>query len=103
MTAYAVFTYDVKDPDTYAKYNPGSMGVILETLGKHGGEILAATGDSHWVEGSRHVTVIIKFPSVDAAKAWIDDPDYAEAKAIRLSSTENIINFVAPEFAPPGG
>ena len=62
---------------------------------------MVATGESKWLHDERGVTVIIKFPSVDAAQAWLDDPAYAEAKKLRLASTENIVCFIAPEFVMP--
>ena len=104
MSAYFIANYDITDPEGYARYNPGSMGLIMETLMRHGGEVLAAGkgADVDWLdEDSRHVYVVLKFPSVKAAHAWHDDPDYAAAKAIRLAATTNRHVLIAPAFTPP--
>ena len=102
MPGYFIATYDVTDPDTYAKYNPGSMPTIMETIGKHGGKVLAATGDAHWLEGQRHVVVVIEFPDVESGVAWRNDPQYAEVLPIRLGATTNIVEMVVPHFEMPG-
>lgn len=102
MSAYLIASYDVSDPTTYAKYNPGSLGLIMETVGRHGGTVLAAGTDHHWMAGDRHALVMIEFPSVDAAKAWEADPDYATVKSLRLESTSNRFEVISPKFQPPG-
>lgn len=49
------------------------------------------------VTGSmENVVVCISFPDADAAKAWLDDEEYAPMKAIRLESTSNIKEYVVP-------
>ena len=101
MAAYMIFAYDVTNPEEYAKYNPGSMGLIMETLQKHGGKPISAGVDSEWLQDSRQVVVVIEFPNAAAAHAWEDDPDYQAAKAIRIASTGNRIEIIAPEFVPP--
>ena len=98
MPAYFIATYDVTDPETFAKYNPGSIETIMRTMTRHGGQLLSAGPDADWLQGGNHVSVVIQFPSVEAAHAWHDDPEYAPAKAIRLSATDNITAFVAPAF-----
>lgn len=91
MATLLIVTYNIDDADTYAKYNPGSLETIGKTIAKHGGEILAADPSSEFMAGDkRDVVVVLKFPDADAAKAWHDDPEYAAAKEIRLSSTSNI-------------
>ncbi|MCB9594973.1 MAG: DUF1330 domain-containing protein [Sandaracinaceae bacterium] len=102
MAAYLIAAYDVTDPEQFAKYNPGSLPVIMGTMEKHGGKVLSAGGDGTWLQGSRHVMVIIEFPSVEAAEAWESDPEYAPAKAIRVASTGNRFEMIAPSFKMPG-
>ena len=102
MAAYLIASYDVADPDEYAKYNPGSMPVIMQTVTKHGGIVLAAGGPCDWLAGERQALVVIEFPTVEAAKAWESDPDYAPAKAIRVASTTNRVEVITAKFQPPG-
>ncbi len=101
MAAYFIAAYDVADPEEFAKYNPGSLGVIMKTMKKHGGRPISAGGDSEWFAGQRQVVIVLEFPDAASAHAWESDPDYAEAKAIRLRSTTNRIEFIAPQFVPP--
>ena len=96
MAALLVITYDVTDPDRYAEYNPGSLGAIMATVGKHGGTPVAA-GPPDVVTGSaEHTAVCISFPDADAAKAWLADDEYAPLKEIRYSATDNIAEYVVP-------
>jgi len=37
MAVQLIITYDITAPETYAKYNPGSLEGIVQTLTKHGG------------------------------------------------------------------
>ena len=101
MSAYFILSYDVTDPDRYSQYNPGSLGVIMETVGRHKGKVLAAGTDHHWVADTRKALVVIEFPTVEAAKAWDEDPDYVKVKAHRLESTSNRFEVIAPQFVMP--
>ena len=95
MSVYLVITYDVTDPERYADYNPGSLPGIQSTLRKHGGAVVFA-GPPESLKGEpTHVAVGLTFPDADAANAWLDDPEYAEAKAIRLEATDNIVSYIA--------
>jgi uncharacterized protein (DUF1330 family) len=54
-------------------------------ISKHGGEYLARGGATEVLEGdwvpSR--VVLLKFPNMGAAKAFLDDPEYAPLKSLR--------------------
>ena len=99
MTAYFIITYDIADPVQYAQYNPGSNHITGNTVAKHGGEIIVASNDVLRLHGAETaMTVIIQFPSREAAQAWHNDSDYAKAKAIRLASTKNINAFIVDKL-----
>ncbi len=98
MAVVLVLTYDVDDPDTYAKYVPGSLRTIGGTITKHGGQPLF-TGPAETLDGdAKTMHVGIKFPDADAVQAWLTDDEYAEAKAIRLSATSNYHSYVINAF-----
>ncbi|MGF1681488.1 DUF1330 domain-containing protein [Photobacterium minamisatsumaniensis] len=102
MTAFLIVTYDITDAELYAQYNPGSNHITGRTIAKHGGELIVATNDGIQPSGDKaEMKVIIQFPSRDAAQAWHDDPEYAEVKAIRLASTNNVNTFIVDKFAMP--
>lgn len=96
MAALLIISYDVSDAERYAEYNPGSLGPIMGTVAKHGGQAVAA-GPPDVVTGSmEHTVVCVSFPDADAAKAWLADEEYAPYKAIRHESTSNTKEYVVP-------
>lgn len=46
------------------------------------------------VGDSRDVAVGLEFPDADAARAWLDDPEYAKVAGIRLASTTGSHSFI---------
>ncbi len=102
MSAYLIASYDITDPDTYATYNPGSLEQIGATVARHGGKVLAASGDADWVgESRRDVVVVLEFPTAEAAMAWHEDPDYVPIRAHRLASTSNTLACVVGSAPAP--
>jgi len=67
-----------------------------------GGEILVADPESEAMDGQpEHVTVVIKFPSKEAARAWYNSAEYQEIVHLRTDNTEGFLaltdEFVIPE------
>jgi uncharacterized protein (DUF1330 family) len=82
MPAYVVGQLDIHDPETYQAYLDGFM----PSFRRHGGELLAtSSAKTEVLEGAWALprTVIMRFPSIDDAKAWHADPDYVELAGIR--------------------
>ncbi len=79
MTAYWIASYDeVTDPDQVAAY----IALAGPALTAFGGRFLARGEPAEVYEvGVRTRTVLIEFPSVEAARAAHDSPAYAEALA----------------------
>ena len=96
ITALAIVTYDVSDPDRFAEYNPGSINEIVATITKHGGQPLAAGAPDAVMGSPEQVAVCISFPDAESAKAWFDDDEYAPYKAIRHESTTNTREYIVP-------
>lgn len=85
MTAYALVTLDITQPETFAAYREVA-GAALE---KHGAAPLLASQTSEVIEGDRSaptVSVILTFPDREAAKTWINDPELANVHALRRAS-----------------
>lgn len=94
MAIHAVLTYDITDPERYAKYNPGSLPIIGGTIAKHGGEIIFA-GPANYIEGqAKMANVCLKFPSGDALNAWMADPEYTAISSHRTEASNNYTVFV---------
>jgi uncharacterized protein (DUF1330 family) len=81
MTAYMMVDLDVNDPKNYEKYKAEVPALIA----KHGGEYLVRGGDFEVLEGDWQPTrlVLFSFPDRQAIHDFINDPAYAELKALR--------------------
>jgi uncharacterized protein (DUF1330 family) len=77
MTAYWIATYDeVTDPDKVAAYAAIAGPALIDA----GGRFLARGNPEQVYElGAETRTVLIEFPSVEAARAAHDSAAYAEA------------------------
>ena len=78
--AYWVVHVDVRDPDTYARYREANAAAFR----KYGARFIVRGGAQTQMEGaSRAGTVVIEFPSLQAATDCFHSPEYQAAKAIR--------------------
>ena len=80
MSAYFVFHNRILDAEKMQEYVPKA----LETLAPYHPEVVTLDEHSRIVEGHTPWprTIVIKFDSRDAAMAWYDSPDNAEARAV---------------------
>ena len=86
MAAYAIFEVEMTDASWRDKYAKPTAALVA----RHGGRYIAASPELKRLEGSRKlpsVVVVIEFPSVEAAQAWYDDPEYRPLIALRQSSS----------------
>jgi uncharacterized protein (DUF1330 family) len=81
MSAYVIVDIEVTDPAGYEAYKKLAPAAV--TL--YGGKYVARGGPSETLEGDWQPRrlVILEFPSVEQAKAWLNSPEYAPAKALR--------------------
>lgn len=81
MPAYVVVDIEVLDAALYETYKPPAAAAVKA----HGGDYLVRGGRTEVLEGSwtPRRFVLLRFPSVAAAKEWWAASDYAPAKAIR--------------------
>ena len=87
MSAYMIAQIEINDPDEYQNYLAGFMPIFQ----RYGGELLATSkNETVVVEGewAYPSTVIMKFPSVEKAQDWYDDPDYIKLVEHRLRSAQ---------------
>ncbi len=90
MAGYVIASIDVTDPETYEDYK----AQVPATTEQYGGEYLVRGGAQEVLEGDWPMprTVIIRFPTVEAARAWHASSEYEGPKAIRqAASTGNMI------------
>ena len=89
MAAYVIGMLQVRDTSWRAEYGPKTAALIE----KHGGRYVAR-GEADVLEGDGKGLdrfVILEFPSVEAAKAWYNDPEYAPMIKLRQTGAETDI------------
>ena len=98
MPAYVINDMEVTDPQLFEEYKKLSP----PTVAQYGGKFLARGGRTETLEGawSPRRLVILEFPDMAKARAWLDSPEYAPARRLRqLSSNSNIV--LVEGAAPP--
>ncbi|MDX1581180.1 MAG: DUF1330 domain-containing protein [Alphaproteobacteria bacterium] len=83
---YMIIGIDIHDPSMLEAYSAETMPI----LDRYGGELLAATDEIVHRDGDwgRKRIVILKFPSVKAAKSFWESPDYVPLKQLREASSD---------------
>ncbi len=96
MAAYFILTQTVTDQTAYSEqYIPG----VMPFLAKHGAEVLVATFESGALQGEpADGVVVLRFPSEQDVRDFVNDPDYRSLKELRLRITTNANAVLAPEF-----
>lgn len=89
---FVIAQIDVTDPEHYKNY----VAAVGATVEKFGGVYIARGGEAETVEGeipgSR--SVIIRFPSYQAARDWYRSPEYSEVKLIRQAASTGAMTIV---------
>ncbi|MFN3972211.1 MAG: DUF1330 domain-containing protein [Gemmobacter sp.] len=77
---YWVAQVDVTDPVAYEEYRQANAAPFA----RHGARFLVRGGAATVAEGqARARIVVLEFPTIEAAHACWDDPDYQAARALR--------------------
>ena len=87
MPAYGVGWLTMRDPSWVPAYGPKTD----ELIEKYGGKVLARGSAIEQLEG-RHkvpdVMVVLEFPSMEKARAFYNDPEYAEMIKLRQRGSD---------------
>ena len=90
MAAYLVGNFKVTNVDGFTEYR----NLVGKTIADHGGEYVVADAKSVPMEGDpAHLSVVLRFPDMDALKGWYDSPEYQEILPLRLDNSEGIVTF----------
>jgi uncharacterized protein (DUF1330 family) len=97
MPAYLINDMEVLDPqglEDYKKLSP-------PTVAQYGGRFLARGGAMKRLEGDWQPKrlVILEFPSIEQAEAWINSPEYAAARKLRQKASRS--STVVVDGVPP--
>ena len=97
MPAYVIDDMEITDPQRFEEYKRLSP----HTVAAYGGRFLARGGEVTAVEGGWQPRrlVVLEFPSVAQARAWLDSAEYAPARRLRQLSANS--RMVVIEGASP--
>jgi uncharacterized protein (DUF1330 family) len=101
MAVYIVALLDVKNTDWQKEYGPKARAFLQ----KHGGKVIVGPGHTiERLEGRNplpNAMFILEFPSVEQAKAWYNDPAYAELIDLRQGGADADILLVTESLSAP--
>jgi uncharacterized protein (DUF1330 family) len=98
MSAYMVITAQISDIDGFRAYS----AVASKLVADFGGEYMVMAPEQNillegdWPDERR--LVISKWPSVEAALAFWNSPEYAEAKHLRAGNSVVSVRLVSGRF-----
>ena len=89
---YVIAQISVTDPEAYKGY----VAAVGATVEKFGGTYLVRGGQSENAEGTPpgERSVVIQFPSYQAAQDWYHSDDYRDVGAIRRSASTGVMTIV---------
>ena len=92
MPAYVIVDIDIQDPVGYEEYKRQAS----DTVFKYGGEYIVRGGKTEVLEGDWQPNriVVLRFPSIDAAKGWIDGEEYREPRKLRHKTAKTSMILV---------
>ena len=84
MSAFVILDITVTDPERFEVYKQ----LAPATIEAYGGRYIARGGKAESLEGdwSPDRIVILEFDSMDKAKAWMNSPEYREARTMRYEA-----------------
>jgi uncharacterized protein (DUF1330 family) len=93
VAAYVIYQGEVIDPERYEEYKIKAAASIAAA----GGRYLVRGGDTECLEGEPPVgrTVVVEFPTVQAAQNWYRGEEYAAARRIREGAARARMFIVA--------
>ena len=93
MSVYLIADVKVTDDS----WIPDYAAKVHDIVHKHGGKYLSRSGNITNVEGEALDTTLIallEFPSLEAAQAFVNDPDYAPFAKARQDGTVSKFNII---------
>lgn len=94
MAAYAIGRLNVRDESWREQYRAKVPALVA----KHGGRYLVRGGAMETLEGNAPLPdgmVVVEFPSMEKARAFYHDPEYAPLIKLRQSGSD--LDFVLVE------
>ena len=97
MAAYIIVEIEVTDPVGYEEYKRQAAA----TVHQHGGKYIVCGGKAEVLEGDWKPKriVVLKFPSMERAKEWLNCEEYREPRKMRHRTAKT--NMIVVEGAGP--
>jgi uncharacterized protein (DUF1330 family) len=87
MAGYFVANYMITNQAEYNEY----IAAVRPILEAHGAENVVIDRDCELLEGAAgQVTVVLRFATKAAARAWYDSPEYQAIVQLRTDNTEGV-------------
>ena len=92
MPTYAILQINITNKENYKEY----LNQVTKIVTKHQGEYIIRGGKSEVVLGKWNYqrTVVVKFPSYDAAEKCYKSPPYQKAWSLAKNSTERNFQII---------
>jgi uncharacterized protein (DUF1330 family) len=91
MSAYVISRVQMKPGAALDSYRQ----LAANSIERHGGRYLVRGGEQQILEGDwAPATIVVEFPTMDAARAWYASGDYAEALKHRDDALERDLILV---------
>ena len=90
MQLYAFNLFDLADNDLYRRYSRRSP----EAVAKHSGRVVALGRLDEALAGDaepRGVMILVEWPSREAFRAFLDDPELVDLHPLREDGTQNYL------------
>ncbi len=89
---YVIAQINVTDPEAYKDY----VAAVSPIVEKYGGEYLVRGGPAQHFEGESigERTVVIRFPTLQAATEWYHSEEYAPVRAMRQAASTSLQTIV---------
>ena len=97
--AYVIVEMQISDPERYQAY----MAAAPATIAAAGGEYVVRGGPLKVLEGDwqPHRVAVLRFPSIEQARAWYEGEGYRAARAKRAGATDYFNMIVVEGYVPP--
>jgi uncharacterized protein (DUF1330 family) len=87
MKAYAIGSVQMRNDSCVKEYAAKTETIVA----RHGGRYLVRSSTMEKLEGAGslpHVMIMIEFPSMEQARAWHSDPEYAPLIQLRQTGCD---------------
>jgi uncharacterized protein (DUF1330 family) len=92
VSIYALNLFDLEENDLYLRYSRRSP----EAVAKHGGRVVALGRLREALESEesvepREVMILVEWPSQEAFRSFLDDPELEDLHPLREGGTQNYL------------